>query len=78
MERTTLVLGVGTDLLDDTLDKTLGECFEALPSIERFNGSTFVKSALVESPRTAWKRMKCTKVLGWSPASNSEEGGRRV
>jgi len=30
-ERMTLVLGTGTNLLDDTLDKTLGGCFEALP-----------------------------------------------
>jgi len=62
MERMTFVLGIDANLLDDTLDKTLGECFEALPWIERFNGSTFVKSVLVESLRTAWKRMECTKV----------------
>jgi len=39
----TLVLGIGTNLLDDTLDKTLGECFEAIPWTEHFIGSTFVK-----------------------------------
>jgi len=39
----TLVLGISTNLLNDILHKTLGECFEALPWTERFNGSTFVK-----------------------------------
>jgi len=70
----TLVLGISTNLLNDALDKTLGECFEALPWTERFNGSTFVTKcsggiapkrlevdgAYESSP----KRIDCTQLHG--------------
>jgi len=43
VERVTLVLVVSTDSLNDTTHRTLGEYFEALPWIERFDGNTLVK-----------------------------------
>jgi len=42
----TLVLVISTNLLNDTLHKALGKCFEVLPWTERFDESTFVKKCL--------------------------------
>ena len=57
------MLGTSIMLFKSTLYEASGEHISVPPWIGHFDGSAFVKIALVESLRIAWKRMERTVIL---------------
>jgi len=65
----TLVLVVSADLLNDTLHRTSGEYFRALPWTGRFDGNTLVKKFPGEISST---RPEADGTYGGSPGKRTD------